>query len=284
MLRVGCVGADVPVAVDRGDAPPEVTAGGVVRRFVRLGAQSGLSVVFVSKEGLKSSRFEICTLYCFVPVFASQLRTRRFAPRARHRVRGLLDRVRVVGIVRPGAGVVPPVSFGKSARISQVKRPVPVIFSKEAAVDGIARVRVRRRVVGLVDPEAVRDGSGNREPAQHGQARIPERRRRRVERGLLEVDLERPRLRPREAVVVLVLGLHAPVQGLGGGIGLLRGVLRRRRRDVVQLRADRERGLGRDLKVVLPRARHRRPAEGRRKRERRVVVGTDEASGQRSAS
>ena len=48
--------------------------------FVSVGAQSGLSVVLVSMEGLKSSRFEICTLYCFVPVFASQLRTSRFAP------------------------------------------------------------------------------------------------------------------------------------------------------------------------------------------------------------
>jgi hypothetical protein len=32
--------------------------------------------------------------------------------------------------------VVPPFAFGKSARISHVKSPVPVIFSNEAAVEG----------------------------------------------------------------------------------------------------------------------------------------------------
>jgi hypothetical protein len=45
-----------------------------------VGAKIGLSVFLLSMKGLKSAREETCTLYCFVPVFASQLRTSLFTP------------------------------------------------------------------------------------------------------------------------------------------------------------------------------------------------------------
>src|ERR1044072_8285901 len=85
--------------------------------------------------GLKSSRFETWTRYCFVPVLASQLMTRRLAPPLETGLVGSL----IVCVYSAGSdhgpGVVP-LDFGKSARIFHVKMPVPVIFSKEAAVDG----------------------------------------------------------------------------------------------------------------------------------------------------
>ncbi len=73
-------------------------------------------------------------------------------------------------------------------------------------------------------------------------------------------------------MAILVQGPHAPVESLGRGVHLLRGVLRSGGRDVVQLRARGETRLGRNLEVVLPCGGRWRPMERRREGERHVVV------------